>query len=553
MNIVEMKRRAVANDWQPLFVVEYCKHNLAICRAEEWGINMDEMKKDAMTPENATSSGMDGGGQDPVNNFMNDSLMDNNYMDHNAMGNNPKNKNPKDMVKFIIPAAVCVVLVLLLIGVTVATGVFGNKNDVILDALGKTFTESAEAMGDTWRLDGYEDMFSDKQAYMEADLTLADSVQMGMEINIDQELYNAHMDIGYYGFSLLEADLYIDEYEILLGMPGLIDKVFYVDRDTFDGDIERLALEYDLDEAAVESLKSLNMGSKDLVNANEEMEMAGQQLKDAVLAILKKAEIKKADGKKLTVDGKERSCKGYVLTITGRQAAEVFLTCKDIYEGNTAFQNYINQLRMGMEGYSSVEELLEYENPAQELQRYADELVEEGDTDIYFYVYKDVLAQIYCEDGEVVLEWNIQGGNFPLENMEFSLTTDSTDFVITRTGSVKGDKYLADYELEVDGDELALNVERSKKDGDFRFELIYGYDEMLLEGGIKEGKTGVEFTIEIDTFELDGEEILRGDILFSKEYEEEIVKPEGEKVNVMDLTEDDWYEILWEISENLYY
>ena len=46
---------------------------------------------------------------------------------------------------------------------------------------------------------------------------------------------------------------------------------------------------------------------------------------------------------------------------------------------------------------------------------------------------------------------------------------------------------------------------------------------------------------------------MRGDILFSNDYEDEILKPEGEKVNVMDLTEDDWYEILWEISDNLYY
>ena len=46
---------------------------------------------------------------------------------------------------------------------------------------------------------------------------------------------------------------------------------------------------------------------------------------------------------------------------------------------------------------------------------------------------------------------------------------------------------------------------------------------------------------------------MRGDILFSNDHEDEILKPEGEKVNVMDLTEDDWYEILWEISDNLYY
>ena len=105
----------------------------------------------------------------------------------------------------------------------------------------------------------------------------------------------------------------------------------------------------------------------------------------------------------------------------------------------------------------------------------------------------------------------------------------------------------------MDGDEIVFKANRSKRDGDFCFELVYGYDEILLEGGIKKNKPGSEFTIKIDALEMDGEEILRGDILFSGEYEEEIVKPEGEKVNVMELTEDDWYDILWEISENLYY
>ena len=455
---------------------------------------MDEMKKDAMLSENTMPSGMDNG------------------------GNTPADKKPKDLIKFIIPAVVCAVLVLILICVTVATGVFGNKRDVILDALGKTFSESAKAIGDTWQMDGYEDMFSEERAYMEADLTLADSMQMEMEVNMDQDLYSAYMDIGYYGFSILEADLYVDEYEVLLGMPGLLEKVFYVDRTTFDEDIERVALEYGLDETMAEALKTLNMESRELVTDNEEMELAGEQIKDAVLGILKKTEVKKADSKKLMVDGKKRSCKGYVMTITGRQAADVILACRDIYESNTAFQNYINQVLTGMEGYVSVNEMLMYEDPAGTLQRCADELMEEGDTEIYFYV---------C--------------------------TDSSDFVFTRTGSVEGDMYLADYELETDGDELVFSVEKSKRDGDFCFNLLYDYYEMVLEGGIKETKPGSEFTFTIKTFEVDGEEILRGDILFSNDHEDEILKPEGEKVNVMDLTEDDWYEILWEISDNLYY
>ncbi len=486
---------------------------------------MDEMEKNVMAPENTAQLG----------------------------GNSEGKKPKKDIIKFVIPAAVCVVLVVIVACVAFATGVLGNKSDVVVKAMTKAFADSMEAMGDAWKIDGYENMFEDGQAYIEAELTAVDSVQVGMEINARQELYNAHMDIGYYGFSFLEADLYVDEDEILLGAPNLIDKVFFVDRTTFDEDIERLALEYDLEEEIVEGLKALNMGSKDTGNTNEELESAGKEIRDAVLDMMKETEVRKTDSKKLTVDGKARSCKGYVLTIAGNQAADVVLTCRDVYEGNESFRNYVNQMIMGMEGYASVEEMLEYDDPSKILEGWADELVKEGDTDIEFYIYKDVLAQIYCKDKDVVFEWNMEGGNFPLENMELSLSSDSTEFSLIRTGSMEGDKYLADYELDADGDESTLSIEKSKRDGDFRFELTDYYDEVLLEGGVREDKPGVEFTIEIDTLELDGEELLRGDILFSNAYEEEIVKPEGEKVNVMELTEDDWYDILWDISENLYY
>ena len=62
---------------------------------------------------------------------------------------------------------------------------------------------------------------------------------------------------------------------------------------------------------------------------------------------------------------------------------------------------------------------------------------------------------------------------------------------------------------------------------------------------------GSEYFITIDTFKVDGEEIFYGDITVSNECGE-IEVPEGDLRNALKMTEDDWYEILYEIAYSLY-
>ena len=51
--------------------------------------------------------------------------------------------------------------------------------------------------------------------------------------------------------------------------------------------------------------------------------------------------------------------------------------------------------------------------------------------------------------------------------------------------------------------------------------------------------------------EMNDTELLAGDITFSDEAGE-ITKPEGERRNIMRMTQADWYKILFEIAGNLY-
>ena len=77
------------------------------------------------------------------------------------------------------------------------------------------------------------------------------------------------------------------------------------------------------------------------------------------------------------------------------------------------------------------------------------------------------------------------------------------------------------------------------------------FPEGLLEGEIERTVPGSELTLSIDTFEMNDTELLAGDITFSDEAGE-ITKPEGERRNIMRMTQADWYKILFEIAGNLY-
>lgn len=463
-------------------------------------------------------------------------------------------KKPNNAIKFIIPIAVLIVLVLVLVGVAIATGKLGGGNGKkqVADALMAVFTESGEAISDVWEIDEYKGMFEDKQMSVDVDFTIADEVGLEMQYNMDDKISGMYLDVSYFGSSMINAVLYVDEEELSLGIPYYTDYVFYVDRTTLEEDIQNLVDEDMIDEETAEALITLNQGSQDLDDTDEGIKEGAQDILNVVKEIYDDAEMKKADSKTLEVNGEDRNCKGYVMAITGQQISDFFLAYKEVYEENEDYQNYFNQLIAMESGYSSAEEFLEYMDPSEEFQNLADEVAaSEEEIKVYFYLYDGVVAQIYMEaDEDNYLEWNVKGGNFPLENMEFIFAVDGYENTLTRSGSMEDDSYRAEYALDIDGEELYFDVNYDKSTGDFDIDIYDYYSDFSLSGNINRSIPGSELIIEIENFEVDYEEVLYGDITISNECGD-IEKPEGEEVDVMKLTEDDWYDIMEEILYNM--
>ena len=464
-----------------------------------------------------------------------------------------KEKKSGNAVKFIIPAAIGIALVALLVIVAVATGnLGGNPGKTLAQAVDKTFTLSGDALKETWQMDEYTDMFKDEQMHIDADIDLSGLGNIAIQFDKDQDRCGMLMGVGYYGVSILEANLYVDEEEMRLGIPEWIDYVFYVDFATYNEDIEAFIETYDIDDDLADELRVLGETLQDRdvagdAEIDESLEEAFEQLQDALRGMCSGAEIAKTDSKKLTVNGKERNCKGYVVTIGESGTVEFFRTYKEIYQSNEAFQNYFDQIMIATAGAE-----LEHDLVLEAFDLLADACAEAGDIQVYCYIYDGVLAQICFESGEISFEWNICGGNFPLENMDLTFAYDSEGFVIKRSGSLNGTDYEAEYQISVGDEELIFTAELDKENGVFRFEFEEDYYfSILLKGKIEKTVPGSEYAIIIDTFKVDNEEILYGDITVSNECGK-IEVPEGDLRNVLKMTEDDWYDILWELSYYLY-
>lgn len=249
-------------------------------------------------------------------------------------------KKSNNALKFIIPLVVLVVLVLILAGVAVATGILGGGNGKkeVASALAATFTESGDALKEVWNIDEYEGMFDDKQMSIDADLIVADEIGLNMQYNMDDKIGGMYLDISYLGSSMVEAILYVDEEEVSLGLPSLTDYVFYVDRTTLEEDIQNLVDQGMIDEEAAESIITLNQGSQDLSGAEGEIEQGGQDILNALKDLFNAAEMEKAESKMLEVNGEEQNCKGYMTVITSQQISDFFLAYKKVYEENEAFR-----------------------------------------------------------------------------------------------------------------------------------------------------------------------------------------------------------------------
>ena len=350
----------------------------------------------------------------------------------------------------------------------------------------------------------------------------------------------------------MAANIYTDDKEIVIELPEMIDYLLTINRETMDSDIQNLVEMGMLDQETVDELVALNEGTDEDAISEEAYEKFQKELMDTLKNFYNACEMKKGDSKELTVNGKNVNCKGYVLVITSEDTADFVENLKVVYQDNEECLKSISSLyeSSNLDSLSDLDSLYEkFDEAVEELRDMEDKTAE-----IEFYLYSGKVAQIYFEgNDDAYIEWNIEGGNFPLENTSFTYEDEFGDrFVIERRGSCEDDKYQARYEAVNEYDEpVAFEIQYKKNKGDFSLEILEDGDSFILIDGNIDKSDDNTVDVDIDTLEMDGESVLSGKISIANICDD-IKRPTGEEREMLLLSEDEWTQVVMDIVESFY-
>lgn len=461
-----------------------------------------------------------------------------------------KKKSP---LKIIIPIVVVIAVLLIAALVFVFAGVFGNKKKVLAEALSNTFKESGDYLAQTWAMEQYDGMFEDETMTVEMEFELPDGIGLDMTVQQDGKTLGMWGEGSLSGMALLEFEVYQDEKDILISLPGMLDYVFTIDRETLEDDIWNLVDMGMLDEEMAEEIIALNqgeMGTEGTSITDEEAEIILKEIVDAWKLLYDACEVKKIDAREVYVNGQDVQAKGYLVTAKVSDIADFFDTAIAAYE-NSEEMSIMLETMLISQGYGDYS----LEDAYDELYASVDELREEAEEilEVEFYIHDGMVAEIYSEDedGETYFEWDIEGGNFPLENTTLFLGDDIDYIEISRTGSVEDGEYRAKYDIDDSYSVITMDFRYTQETGELSVEFLEDDYSMLFFAGSMEKQDDTTISFSIDSLEIEEEEIMSGDITISDDCGE-IVKPEGEEKNLLLMDETEWEDIIWELAMSMY-
>lgn len=464
----------------------------------------------------------------------------------------PQKKSSNKVIIGVIAAIVALLLIVVL--VVIFGGLLQDDKKTVTDAVKDTFIESSDYIKDAWGIEQYEGMFKKAVYTVDAQLDLPDGMGIDMVLQSNMDVCGVYVDGSLAGSTFMTIQMYADDKEIAAALPGMVDYVFTINRETMADDIQNFVDMGFLDQESADEIVAFN-------EENEEKLFSDQAAYDkflndfwqACVAFYDKCEVKKGESGRYTVNGKEVDCKGYVLVITGENMAEFLDNIKTAYQEN---EEYVEAL-FGVYESAGIEMSYDLDEFYDGIDELAQECRDsEENAEIEFYLYDGKVARIYAEfdDGEY-LEWNIEGGNFPLENTNIVIGDKyDTYFEIERIGS-DGSKYRAEYKLGDEYETYVIDLSYSKEKGDFSLgveEKLFSYEYSLfsVDGSFeKSNETTIE--INIDSFDVEEETILAGNITIQNTCDS-VEKPEGEEKELLLLSEEELEEIIWEIAMSLY-
>lgn len=307
--------------------------------------------------------------------------------------------------------------------------------------------------------------------------------------------------------------------------------------------------------------------------------------------------VEKGDKASFTIDGSQESCKGYKVLVSKASMMDFLRTSSDFFLQDEELKDqYMKQLEMTvkMSGFMggntagvtmpSAEEM--QQQTYEELQSTVTEMLDTLDAvldDVTMTVYVDKKGRLAAVDGTTVLHndtdaedtinvafhLELAGGAYLTQNATANVTLtnpadegDSIALNLVKQGTYDGKQLTADWSLdfvslpENDKGNLTYTGTYNSESGDYHmaFEVGNG-DEQLAKlsvtGVIDSLEKGTSIHATMDSLEISAEGGLYSAVL-SGEYEYkplagEVTAPEGEEMDVLAATEEDWQNVVMEM------
>lgn len=518
--------------------------------------------------------------------------------------------------KFVIGGAVVAVIAVICVFAATLMGGKDPKTTVIDAFKSIYADDTVKPMEEIFGFKELAENAGKENSQIEFDLKLVDSVEptlqsfsgsgMGMQARYDvvNKKYDVDMTIQYNNMDFATMKMYMDETNLMVAVPDLTGKVLTLDyANDLEGQIEnspflgKMAQQSGMNLEAFSDymnyVKSIYesgdtdvLGIQDLWKRYKEGSKAIDNLKAAMT-------VTKKDKKTFLVDGEDVKCQGYDAVITKEAAIEfVKVSSKFFLEDETFKKKFLEYMTQVVNLSGEVYGLSTFGQSAEELQNEAwgqaqlmvDELIknmEEGLGDITMTVYVDKKGRMASadistditssEDGSVVnakLHMDFKGGVYLTQNMNAELRlSDGTDNVVltmVKEGTYDKKDLTCDVTLGISEGTNTYAVDYAGKynteSGDLtmKFGASEGGNEMFslsMEGIVSNLVKGKSFDTSFDTISVTagGENLvtLAGNYNFGP-LEGEVTVPEGEQMDMLAATEEDWGGVITEIINNLY-
>ena len=438
----------------------------------------------------------------------------------------------------------------------------------------------------------------------------------GLEVRSMADLENwksrAEMSLDYKHMDLADLQFYYGDQMFMAAVPQLVDRVFTLKIDDSLGESLKnspMAAPY-LEESGVD-IDQLAELTKEMMEKPENGKAKGQLdfpgLFDRYRKGCKAKEsfqqammVEKAEKTNFLIDGKETSCKGYHVQINKDSLIAFLRTSSDFFLNDEEMKKqYLDQLRLSISmaalfsgsmengALSSAEEMVQQNYD--EIKEQADwmiQILEQSLQDIDMMVYVDPKGRLAGLTGtttvveadmdtveerrEAQIEFalELQGGNYLTENMNgrLSITSDGATMDILYEKAESYDKERLDSSCKVtvlspDDENITMNASGTyiAESGDCQlsFELLVPEMQPIVihgSGVVTELEKGKSIYADIDAMSIEAEGVTMN---FSGELgygplSGEVLPLEGEDLDVLAATEEDWGEIVMEAYGNIF-